>query len=36
VSFAAITFFVASQRVFIVVVAYVIIDSVQKLLNIPS
>jgi hypothetical protein len=35
VSFAAITLCVASQQVFIVVV-YFIIDSVQKLLDIPS
>jgi uncharacterized protein HemY len=35
VSFAAITLCVASQRVFIVVV-YFVIDSVRKLLDIPS
>jgi hypothetical protein len=35
VSFAAITLCVASQRVFIVV-AYFVIDSVRKLLDIPS
>jgi hypothetical protein len=35
VSFAAITLCVASQRVFIVIV-YFVIDSVQKLLDIPS
>jgi hypothetical protein len=35
VSFAAITLCVASQRVFIIIV-YFIINSVQKLLNIPS
>jgi hypothetical protein len=34
VRFAAITLCVASQRVFIVV--YVVIDSVRKLLDIPS
>jgi hypothetical protein len=36
VSFAAITLCVASQRVFIVVVVYFVIDSVRKLLDIPS
>jgi hypothetical protein len=36
VSFAAITLFVASQRVFIVVSVYFIIDSVRKLLATPS
>jgi hypothetical protein len=37
VSFAAITFYVASQRVFIVVaVVYFVIDSVRKFLDIPS
>jgi hypothetical protein len=39
VSFAAITLYVASQRVFVVVVVVVvdvIIDSVQKLLDTPS
>jgi hypothetical protein len=38
VSSAAITLCVASQRVFIVVVAvvYFVIDSVRKLLDIPS
>jgi hypothetical protein len=35
VSFAAITLCVASQRVFIVVV-YFVVDSVRKLLDIPS
>jgi hypothetical protein len=35
VSFAAITLYVASQRVFIVVV-YFVIDSVRKLLDTPS
>jgi hypothetical protein len=37
VSFAAITFCVTSQRVFIIVVffAYFVIDSVRKLLDIP-
>jgi hypothetical protein len=35
VSFAAITHCVASQRAFIVVV-YFVIDSVRKLLDIPS
>jgi hypothetical protein len=36
VSFAAITLCVASQRVFIVVSVYFVIDSVRKLLDIPS
>jgi hypothetical protein len=36
VSFVAITLFVASQRVFIVVSVYFIIDSAQKLLDTPS
>jgi hypothetical protein len=36
VSFAAITLFVASQRVFIVVSVYFVIDSVRKLLDTPS
>jgi hypothetical protein len=36
VSFAAITLCVASQRVFIVVVVYFVIDSVRKLLDTPS
>jgi hypothetical protein len=36
VSFAAITLCVASQRVFIVVIAYFVIDSVRKLLDTPS
>jgi hypothetical protein len=36
VSFAAITLSVASQGVFIVVSIYFVIDSVRKLLNIPS
>jgi hypothetical protein len=35
-SFAAITRFVASQRVFIVVSVYFVMDSVQKLLDTPS
>jgi hypothetical protein len=33
VSFAAITLYVASQRVFIVVSVYFVIDSVRKFLN---
>jgi hypothetical protein len=33
VSFAAITLYVASQRVFIVVSGYFVIDSVRKLLD---
>jgi hypothetical protein len=37
VSFASITLFVASQRVFVVVVVvYFVIDLVRKLLDIPS
>jgi hypothetical protein len=36
VSTAAITLCVASQRVFIVVIVYFVIDSVRKLLDIPS
>jgi hypothetical protein len=36
VNFAAITLYVASQRVFIVVVVYFVIDSVRKLLDTPS
>jgi hypothetical protein len=36
VSFAAITLRVASQRVFIVVSIYFVIDSVRKLLVTPS
>jgi hypothetical protein len=36
VSFAAITTCVASQRVFVVVVVYFVIDSVRKLLDTPS
>jgi hypothetical protein len=36
VSFAAMTLCVASQRVFIVVVVCFVIDSVRKLLDIPS
>jgi hypothetical protein len=36
VSFAAITLFVASQRVFIVVSVYFVIDSVRKHLDTPS
>jgi len=34
-SFAAITLFVASQRVFIVVSVYFVMDSVRKLLDTP-
>jgi hypothetical protein len=36
VSFAAVTLSAASQRVFIVVVAYFVIVSVRKLSDIPS
>jgi len=36
VNFAVITLCVASQRVFIVVAVYFVIDSVRKLLNTPS
>jgi hypothetical protein len=36
VSSATITVFVASQRVFIVVGVYFVIDSVRKLLDTPS
>jgi hypothetical protein len=36
VSFSAITLCVASQRVFIVVVVYSVIDAIRKLLDIPS
>jgi hypothetical protein len=36
VSFVAITLCVASQRVFIVVSVYFVIDSVRKLLDTPS
>jgi hypothetical protein len=36
VSFAAVTFCVASQQVFIVVSVYFVIDSVRKLLDSPS
>jgi hypothetical protein len=36
VSFAAINLCVASQRVFIVVSVYFVIDSVRKLLDTPS
>jgi hypothetical protein len=36
VSFAATTLCVASQRVFIVVSVYFVIDSVRKLLDTPS
>jgi hypothetical protein len=36
VNFAAITLFVASQRVFVVVSVYFVIDSVRKLLDTPS
>jgi uncharacterized membrane protein len=35
-SFAAMTLCVASQRVFIIVVIYFVIDSVRKLLNTSS
>jgi len=35
VSFTAITLYVVSQRVFIVVVYFVVIDSVRKLLDTP-
>jgi hypothetical protein len=35
VSFAAITLYVASERVFIVVSVYFIMDSVRKLLDTP-
>jgi hypothetical protein len=35
-SFAAISLYVASQRVFIVVSIYFVIDSVRKLLDTPS
>jgi hypothetical protein len=36
VSFAAIALCIASQRVFVVVVVYFVIDSVPKLLDTPS
>jgi hypothetical protein len=36
VSFAAITFSVASQRVFVVVLVYFVINSVRKHLDTPS
>jgi hypothetical protein len=36
VSFAAITLCVASQRVFIVVIVYFVMDTVRKLLDTPS
>jgi hypothetical protein len=36
VSFAAVTLCVASEWVFVIIVAYVFIDSVRKLLDIPS
>jgi uncharacterized membrane protein len=36
VSFAAITLYVASQQVFIVVFVYFVIDSVRKFLDTPS
>jgi hypothetical protein len=36
VSFTAITLCAASQRVFVVLVVYFVIDSVRKLLHIPS
>jgi hypothetical protein len=35
-SFAAITLFVDSKRVFVVAVVYFVIDSVRKLLDTPS
>jgi hypothetical protein len=35
VNFAAITLCVTSQRVFVVVVVYFVINSVRKLLDIP-
>jgi hypothetical protein len=36
VNFAAITLCVASQRVFVIVRVYFVIDSVRKLLDTPS
>jgi hypothetical protein len=36
VSFAAVTLYVASHRVFIVVIVSFVIDSVRKLLDTPS
>jgi hypothetical protein len=36
VSFVAITLCVASERVFIIVVVYFVIDSVRKVLDTPS
>jgi hypothetical protein len=36
VSFAAITLCVTSQRVFVFVIVYFVIDSVRKLLDAPS
>jgi hypothetical protein len=36
VSFTAVTLCVASQRVFVIVVVYFVIDPVRKLLGIPS
>jgi hypothetical protein len=36
VSFAAITLYVASRRVFVVIVVHFVIDSVRKLLDTPS
>jgi hypothetical protein len=36
VRLAAIMLYVASQRVFIVLITYFVIDSVRKLLDIPS
>jgi hypothetical protein len=36
VSFAAISLYVASQQVFIVVSVYFVVDSVRKLLDTPS
>jgi uncharacterized membrane protein len=36
VSFAAITLYVTSQRVFIVAVVYFVIESIRQLLDTPS
>jgi hypothetical protein len=36
VNFAAITLCVASQRIFVIVVVYFVIDSARKLLDTPS
>jgi hypothetical protein len=36
VSFAAITLYVASQRAFVVVSVYFVIDTVRRLLDAPS